>query len=152
MRFIYTVIFYLALPFILLRLWRRSRAVPAYAERWAERFGFFEPRATSKKVIWLHTVSVGEFLAALPLIRRLQANAELQLVITTTTPTGSERVRAALNVAGNAGVFHVYAPYDLPDVLNRFLQRIKPVLFISMKLSCGPTPWRLALSVPFPAY
>src|SRR5690606_19214103 len=90
--------------------------------------------ATSKKVVWLHTVSVGEFLGALPLIRRLQSNDAIQLVITTTTPTGSERVRVTLGDS----VFHVYAPYDLPDVLARFLQRVKPSLFLVMETELWP--------------
>src|SRR6188508_2827607 len=122
MRSVYTTCFYLLIPFVLLRLLWRSIAAPAYAKRWAERFGFFPELYTDKQVIWLHTVSVGEFLAALPLIRRLQADERVQLVITTTTPTGSERVRATLGDE----VFHVYAPYDLPTVLERFLKRIKP--------------------------
>src|SRR6187402_33123 len=117
MRFLYTCLFYLAIPFILLRLLWRALAAPAYAKRWAERFGFFSGVATpgiaipaishGKKVIWFHTVSVGEFIAALPLIRQLQTRDDVQLVVTTTTPTGSERVRASLGDT----VYHVYAPY-----------------------------------------
>jgi 3-deoxy-D-manno-octulosonic-acid transferase len=134
MRFIYTVFFYLLVPFILCRLLWRAWAAPAYAKRWAERFGFFSPLRTAKKVVWIHTVSVGEFLAALPLIRRLQADERLQLVITTTTPTGSERVRTALGDS----VFHVYSPYDLPDALGRFLQRINPALLLIMETELWP--------------
>lgn len=134
MRVIYTSIFYLFLPFILLRLLWRSVATPAYAQRWAERFGFFPALATHKKVVWLHTVSVGEFLAALPLIRHLQADESVQLVITTTTPTGSERVQATLSDS----VFHVYAPYDLPDVVARFLKRVRPSLYLVMETELWP--------------
>jgi 3-deoxy-D-manno-octulosonic-acid transferase len=134
MRVLYTSIFYLLLPFILLRLLWRSIAAPAYAKRWEERFGFFSALTTHKKVVWLHTVSVGEFLAALPLIRRLQADESVQLVITTTTPTGSERVRATLGDS----VVHVYAPYDLPDALARFLMRVKPSLYLVMETELWP--------------
>lgn len=139
MRFFYTLIFYLAVPFILLRLLWRSFAAPAYAKRWSERFAFFRPLSTNdktenKKVIWIHTVSVGEFIAALPLIRQLQARGDFQLVVTTTTPTGSERVRASLGES----VFHVYAPYDLPDVLARFIRRIKPSLLLIMETELWP--------------
>lgn len=135
MRAIYSLFFYCLLPVVLLRLLWRSVAAPAYAKRWAERFGFFPALVTNKQlVVWLHTVSVGEFLAALPLIRRLQADERLQLVITTTTPTGSERVRATL---GNS-VFHVYAPYDLPDVIARFIKRIKPSLYLVMETELWP--------------
>lgn len=134
MRAIYTFVFYLFLPFILLRLLWRSIAAPAYAKRWAERFGFFPALVTSKQVVWLHTVSVGEFLGALPLIRRLLADEKIHLVITTTTPTGSERVRALLGDA----VFHVYAPYDLPDAIGRFLRRVQPSMYLIMETELWP--------------
>lgn len=141
MRFIYTSIFYLAIPFILMRLLWRAFAAPAYARRWSERFGFFPSLATAdrdrsgiKKIVWVHTVSVGEFIAALPIIKQLQTNPALQLVVTTTTPTGSDRVRAMLGDS----VFHVYAPYDLPDVIARFLQRIKPSLLLIMETELWP--------------
>ncbi len=134
MRFIYTLIFYCALPVILLRLFWRAVAAPAYAKRWNERFAFINPLKTQKKVVWFHTVSVGEFIAALPLIRKLQAKDNVQLVITTTTPTGSERVKASLGDS----VYHVYAPYDLPDVLARFIRRIKPSLLLIMETELWP--------------
>ncbi len=134
MRFLYTIVFYGLLPFILLRLLWRSFAAPAYARRWAERFGFFPRLISAKKVVWLHTVSVGEFLAALPMIRRLMVDDSLQLVITTTTPTGSERVQATLGDS----VFHLYAPYDVPDALARFFKRVKPAVYLVMETELWP--------------
>lgn len=134
MRFFYTLVFYFSLPLILLRLLWRSRLAPAYAQRWGERFGVFAPLITEKKVVWIHTVSLGEFIAALPLIRALLQRPELQLVVTTTTPTGSERVKATLGES----VFHVYAPYDLPDCLMRFMARVRPELLIIMETELWP--------------
>lgn len=133
MRFFYTLVLYLALPFILLRLRLRARKAPAYALRWRERFGFVPRLVSTKPVVWLHTVSVGEFLAALPLIRQLQQD-DVQLVITTTTPTGSERVSAALGDS----VYHVYAPYDLPDCIGRFMRRVQPSLMLMMETELWP--------------
>jgi 3-deoxy-D-manno-octulosonic-acid transferase len=134
MRWLYTIIFYLSLPLIMLRLCWRARRAPAYAQRWRERFGFIKPVSATKPVIWLHTVSVGEFLGALPLIRQLQQSAAVHLVITTTTPTGSERVRAMLGDS----VDHVYAPYDTPDMVARFLRRVKPRLLVIMETELWP--------------
>lgn len=135
MRLLYTLLFYLLLPLVLLRLcWRALRA-PAYARRWAERFGFFTGPQSDQPVIWVHAVSVGETLAALPMIKALQAQyPNALLAVTTTTPTGSERVRAALGDS----VFHVYAPYDLPDCLARFLSRLNPQLLIIMETELWP--------------
>ncbi len=134
-RSLYTLIFYLCLPLVLMRLWWRSRSAPAYAQRWRERFGFVPARSTHQPAIWVHAVSVGETLAALPLIKALQQRyPNHDLVVTTTTPTGSERVRAALGTS----VYHVYAPYDLPDCLGRFLRRVQPQLALIMETELWP--------------
>lgn len=132
-RLLYSLLLYLLLPAILLRLcWRALRA-PAYARRWGERFGRVAP--LSGTVIWVHAVSVGEALAALPLIRRLQASQpQARLLVTTTTPTGSALVRAQLG----DGVAHCYAPYDFPHVVRRFLDRVRPALLIVMETELWP--------------
>lgn len=134
---LYTLLYALLLPVILLRLLWRSRQAPAYRQRWRERFGCFPTPAfdCSKPVLWLHAVSVGETLAAVPLIKTLQnQHPDWQWVVTTTTPTGSERVRAVLGDS----VFHVYAPYDLPIFLSHFLQRVKPAMLIVMETELWP--------------
>jgi len=129
MRLIYSLIFYLIIPFVLLRLCWRSFAAPGYAKRWRERFGFVQSSSHNKKVIWIHTVSVGEFLGALPLIRELQKKSDYRLWITTTTATGSERVVATLGDE----VDHTYAPYDLPGSVSRFIHRVNPAMLIIME-------------------
>ena len=134
MRFIYTLLFYLAVPFLLLRLLWRGFKVPAYRRRWAERFGFF-PAIPQTGCIWLHAVSIGETRAALPLIRALQERyRNIPLLLTTMTPTGSQQVRDALGDS----VYHVYLPYDLPDAVRRFLLRSKPRLAIIMETEIWP--------------
>lgn len=132
-RLLYSLLLYLSLPAILLRLcWRALRA-PAYARRWGERFGRVAP--LSAPVIWVHAVSVGETLAALPLVRRLQATQpRARLLVTTTTPTGSALVRAQLG----DGVVHCYAPYDFPHAVHRFLDRAQPALLIVMETELWP--------------
>ncbi len=134
MRLLYTLLLYLSLPLVLSRLLWRARRSPGYARRWRERFGHCPPVQSDKTVVWLHTVSVGEFLAALPLIRALQQQPDLQLAITTTTPTGSQRVRAELGDS----VWHSYTPYDLPHSLSRFLDRLQPRLLVIMETELWP--------------
>jgi 3-deoxy-D-manno-octulosonic-acid transferase len=127
---------------ILLRLLWRSRLAPAYRQRWLERFGVFAaPNFDhSKPVIWLHAVSVGETLAAVPLIKQLQLeHPDWQWMITTTTPTGSEQVRAIFGDAILQNTFaHVYAPYDLTIFLSAFIKRAKPSLAIVMETELWP--------------
>ena len=71
MRTAYTAIFYLLIPFILLRLFWRGIKAPAYRQRWRERFGYYG-KPFPKDVIWFHAVSVGEAEAVFPLVCRLQ--------------------------------------------------------------------------------
>lgn len=133
-RWLYTVLLYLLVPVVLLRLQWRGRANPDYRRRWAERFGWFAAPAL-KQPIWVHAVSVGEVQAAVPLIEALLARyPERSLVVTTTTPTGSGRVQTLF--AGR--VFHVYLPYDLPGAVRRFLERTSPCASIVMETELWP--------------
>ena len=132
MRFIYTFLFYLILPLVLLRLlWRGLRA-RAYWQRWLERFGFFPPLLVQQSV-WIHAVSMGEVQAAVPLIKALQSRFS-SILVTTMTPTGSQRVR---EIFGDS-VLHVYLPYDLPGSVSRFLRRTQPCLLILMETELWP--------------
>lgn len=136
-RLLYTLLSSLLLPFALLRMLWRSRKSPAYRRRWLERFGVFSPPHFNRAhpIIWLHAVSVGETLAAAPLVKTLQMqHPEWQWVLTTTTPTGSERVQS---VFGNS-VQHVYCPFDLPPFINSFLGRTQPSLAIIMETELWP--------------
>jgi 3-deoxy-D-manno-octulosonic-acid transferase len=129
----YSLLFTLAVPFILLRLLIRSRKQPNYRRRWSERFGFIKP--THKPCIWMHTVSVGETIAAIPLIEKLIALfPDNTIYVTTTTPTGSEQVT---NHFGNK-VAHTYLPYDIPCCLKRFIKRTQPKLSIMMETEVWP--------------
>jgi 3-deoxy-D-manno-octulosonic-acid transferase len=122
------------MPLVLARLYWRGRANPDYRQRWAERFGFFHP-LSNIGCIWVHSVSVGEVRAALPLIIALQNRYPKQsLLVTTTTPTGSRQVKASL---GNR-VQHVYLPFDLPGSVRRFLARARPQLAIMMETELWP--------------
>jgi 3-deoxy-D-manno-octulosonic-acid transferase len=138
MRLVYTLLLYLLTPAVLLRLWWRGRALPEYRQRWGERFGRVA-RPDEPVAAWVHAVSVGEALAALPLIRALlQRFGAGRVLVTTTTPTGSERVRAALG----GEVLHCYAPYDLPHVVARFLARMRPQRVIIMETELWPNLFR----------
>ena len=134
MRNLYSILLYLLTPLVLLRLvWRGLRA-PAYWQRWGERFGFV-PATEGAAPIWVHAVSVGEVQAAVPLLRALlKRYPDVPLLVTTTTPTGSEQV---LNLF-ETRVQHVYMPYDLPDVVQRFLTRTRPRLALIMETEIWP--------------
>ncbi|MBL3589155.1 MAG: lipid IV(A) 3-deoxy-D-manno-octulosonic acid transferase [gamma proteobacterium endosymbiont of Lamellibrachia anaximandri] len=134
MRNIYSLLLYLIMPLVVVRLYWRSLKSPAYRERWLERFGWFDS-PVSDGCIWLHAVSVGEVQAAAQLVRRLLADyPELPLVITTTTPTGAKQVESLFG----KDVFHHYAPYDAPLVVKTFFDRLQPRLLILMETEIWP--------------
>lgn len=121
LRFIYSVIFTLLIPVLLVRLFWKSTKVKGYRARWWQRFGFV-PRIEGRP-LWIHAVSVGETMAIAPLVERLlQENPELPIVMTSMTPTGADRVR---DLFGDR-VQHLYCPYDLPFVIRLFLARVQP--------------------------
>src|ERR1700754_1303295 len=92
LRFLYTLAMYLVTPIIVMRLLARGVRYRGYHRRWRERFGIF-PAPGINGSLWVHAVSVGEVNAAEPLVKALmQAYPDAPLVVTTVTPTGSERV------------------------------------------------------------
>jgi 3-deoxy-D-manno-octulosonic-acid transferase len=92
---LYTALLYIIQPLVWLRLLLRSRKAPAYRKRWAERYGFCRNKVAPDGIL-LHSVSVGETLAAIPLVRALRHRyPSLPITVTTMTPTGSERALSA---------------------------------------------------------
>jgi 3-deoxy-D-manno-octulosonic-acid transferase len=138
-RSLYTLLFHLGLPLVAGRLaWRAWRA-PAYARRVGERFAFGLP-PLKPGGIWLHAVSVGESIAAAPLVRELLVRyPQLPITISCMTPTGSERIQALFGGPEYAGrVQHCYLPYDLPWAAARFLDRAQPKLAVIMETELWP--------------
>jgi 3-deoxy-D-manno-octulosonic-acid transferase len=132
MRFFYSLVMYLLTPCVIIRLWWKGRRLPAYRQRIAERFCLSQKELKPVDV-WVHAVSLGEVIAATPLIDALLAN-KWSVFITTMTPTGSERVQARF---GNQ-VGHQYIPYDLPGILARFFKKIQPRVGVIMETELWP--------------
>lgn len=134
LRHIYSGIFYLILPFILMRFWLRSLRASAYRQRIPERLALFDaPPKTGG--IWIHAVSLGEVIAVTPLVKAIQKQyPDKLIIITTTTPTGSQRVQETFSNT----VFHVYSPFDYPGAVKRFLKKIQPALCIIVETELWP--------------
>ena len=116
-------------------MWRSLR-IPAYRHRWAERLGHYNASMQpARSCVVFHAVSVGEVHAAQPLIEAfMQARPEISIVLTTTTPTGSERVQALFGDR----VKHVYLPWDLPGPVSRFLTFFNPKMLVLMETELWP--------------
>ena len=134
LRGLYSALLYVLLPITVYHLVWRGFRVREYFNRWNERYASY-PHASSRPRVWVHAVSVGEVNAAAPLVNALRAQRpDIRWVITTITPTGSERVRA---LWGDA-VEHVYLPYDVPGSVGRFLGHFRPSLALILETELWP--------------
>lgn len=136
LRFFYTLLMYLIQPLVLLFMLGRSLKSPNYRKRFNERYGFYcgltPPQPNG---IVIHAASVGEVIAATPLVKRIQQQyPDLPITLTTVTPTGSDRVIAAFGDK----VSHFYLPYDLPDAINRFIRFVQPKACIVIETEIWP--------------
>ncbi len=134
LRGLYSAALYVLAPITVYHLIWRGFRQRAYFGRWSERYASY-PAVQAAAPLWLHAVSVGEVNAASPLVDRLlREHPGLRLVVTTITPTGSERVKA---LWGDS-VAHVYLPYDLPGAVNRFLDHFRPALALIVETELWP--------------
>lgn len=138
----------IALPYYLLRMWRRG----GYREDFQHRFGCFnqlQPVAKGKKRIWLQAVSVGEIFAIGPLIEGLQKHGDVEIVLTTTTSTAyvEARKRYAEKVS-NIGIF----PLDFWLFSRTAWKRIQPDAVILTESELWPEHLYQARKHEVPAF
>ena len=96
--------------------------------------------APGQPVIWVHAVSLGEVVAAVPLVRMLHArHAGYRVIVTTVTETGREAVEQRLT--GTAE--HRSVPLDFPWVVSRVVQQLHPALFICVETELWPNLLRI---------
>ncbi|MGF1740837.1 lipid IV(A) 3-deoxy-D-manno-octulosonic acid transferase [Vibrio profundum] len=137
--FIYSTVLTLIAPFFLFFLLKKKKGRPTYGPRWKELFGVTPALSnSSSKSLWFHAVSVGETIAITPLIRRIkQFNPELNIVFTTTTPTGAKQ---AEKLAGL--VEHRYMPIDFAIFVRRFINTVRPEKLIIVETELWPNMLR----------
>ena len=146
MRFFYSLLITLLIPFVLLYFAFRGLRDRAYLNRLGERFGFL-PKNVKAGGILVHAASVGEFNAASPLIRALlKTYPGRSITVTSLTPTGSERVQSELGDK----ISHCYIPLDLPGAVSRFLSRLQPQLIIVMETEIWPNLYLQAQRLNIP--
>ena len=137
MRILYNLLTYvLFLPYI--GYWLvRGISNRSYLQRIGERLGIGYPRLD--RCIWIHAVSVGEVVAAVPLIRALGRRfPDLPLLVTTVTPTGAARVAS---VFGDE-VHHTFIPFEAPHVVNRFFSATNPEIALVLETEIWPNLYR----------
>jgi 3-deoxy-D-manno-octulosonic-acid transferase len=129
-----TILFLALLPYFIYQAIRHGK----YADSFKERLGWLQVSSLSdgRKTIWVHAVSVGEFLAARPLVERIKREfPDFRLVVSTTTLTG-QRLARAESLARFDAVF--YFPFDWTFAVRRSLNQIKPSLVVILETELWP--------------
>jgi 3-deoxy-D-manno-octulosonic-acid transferase len=135
MRRLYTLLWWLAIPALPLRLWWRGRREPGYRAHVGERFGRYRGAAPHGEVLWVHAVSLGETRAAAPLVLRLlRERPQATVLLTHMTATGRESGAAWKNPR----VVQAWLPYDLPFAVAGFLDHFKPSAGLLMETELWP--------------
>jgi 3-deoxy-D-manno-octulosonic-acid transferase len=134
-RFLYTLVLALGLaayaPLVALRrVVRRGHPVNL-----RQRLGHIGSGLPPEPRCWIHAVSVGEAMTAIPLVEGLRRRwPGLAVVLTTVTPTGARIVADRLDGAAT----HRYFPLDLPGPVERALDGVRPHFFIGMETELWP--------------
>ena len=137
MRFFYNLLTYLLyLPYV--GYWLvRGISNRAYLQRLGERLGIGYPRL--ERCIWIHAVSVGEVVAAVPLIHALEKRyPDRPMLVTTVTPTGAARVAALFGEE----VHHTYIPFETPPMIDHFFAATKPEVALILETEIWPNLYR----------
>ncbi len=137
-RTLYSLLWWLALPLVLARLWWRGRKEPGYRAHWGERLGFYGARQPERQTFMVHAVSVGETRAAEPLVEALLARwPDCRILLTHMTPTGRATGRALFGKHGER-VVQSFLPYDTGFMVRRFLRHFAPRVCILMETEVWP--------------
>ncbi|HAS8565414.1 TPA: 3-deoxy-D-manno-octulosonic acid transferase [Vibrio vulnificus] len=133
-RWLYTLLLALAAPLLLFGLYRSKPNKPKFGQRWKEHFGITPKLVGQNQPLWIHAVSVGESLAAIPLIKAIKGKTPDQvIVVTTTTSTGAEQIEKLGNL-----VEHRYMPIDFAFAVRGFLKAINPAKMLIIETELWP--------------
>ncbi|KAL7096712.1 hypothetical protein ACP275_10G096700 [Erythranthe tilingii] len=122
-------------PLIRLHLqWRRFRR-REHPLRWRERLGVPSAPRPTGHLIWFHAVSLGEGLAAIPVIKCcLERRPDVTILMTTATTSAFEVIKNRLP----SNVIYQFAPLDIPSTVDAFLQHWRPNAVMLMESELWP--------------
>jgi 3-deoxy-D-manno-octulosonic-acid transferase len=112
--------------------WRLKRG-KEHPVRMAERYGEPSLQRPPGPIIWLHTASVGELLAVIPLIERIRAR-NFAVLVTSGTVTSARLAEQRLP----SGALHQFIPLDAPRFVGRFLDYWRPALALFVESDLWP--------------
>ena len=130
---IYQVLSYLFVPLILVKIYFRIKSNKEDRKRYVERFGKnYNNLKSSKKIIWIHAASIGEFKSSDIIIKKYYK--KFHILVTTTTKTSAEYI----NEFYADKVTHQYIPFDIPFWCSRFIDFWNPRLILWIESDIWP--------------
>jgi 3-deoxy-D-manno-octulosonic-acid transferase len=136
--FLYETIWHALIPFVLVRLFWRSRKNKEYRSHLGERFGFYGVQQSLQNPVWIHAVSVGETHATQALIETLLKEGR-SILLTHMTPTGRKAGSELYRKPISTGQLNqAYLPYDICWAIESFLKHFRPQLGLLMETEAWP--------------
>jgi len=133
-RFLYSLLMRVLMPFMWLKLRLRARREPMHGECMGERFGYY-PQPALAGALWIHAVSLGETRSVGALVQALRETyPNLRLLLTHGTATGRSEGLKLLR----AGDAQAWLPWDTPGAVNRFLRQFRPRLGLLIETEVWP--------------
>ncbi|MEI6124924.1 MAG: 3-deoxy-D-manno-octulosonic acid transferase [Pseudomonadota bacterium] len=85
--------------------------------------------------VWIHAVSVGEVMAAVPLIKEIKKRYPgMPVLLSTVTETGNLTARRNLKNVDRV----IFFPFDYPFIVKKVISRIKPIAFVTLETEIWP--------------
>jgi 3-deoxy-D-manno-octulosonic-acid transferase len=134
-RFLYNSLLIIATPLVVGVMLAKPRCRRGFLQRMGWQIHPSDGTGDSRPLVWVHAVSLGEVVAAAPLVRALKGrHPEYRYIVTTVTETGREAVEQRL-----AGVAeHRYAPLDFPWAVTGMVGRLRPLLYLFIETELWP--------------
>jgi len=104
-------------------------------KRFFEKFGFFSKKRKKGKVLWFHTVSVGELLSVISIIDKLEKDKRISQILVTTTTLTSAKLFQKFNFKKT---IHQFFPIDNDLITKKFIEYWKPCLAIFVDSEIWP--------------
>jgi 3-deoxy-D-manno-octulosonic-acid transferase len=134
-KLLYNIGFLLATPVIVGVLLAKPRCRPGFFQRMGWQDHSSNGGGSSRPIIWVHAVSLGEVVAAAPLVKALhKRHPEFRYIVTTVTETGREAVEQRLGGIAE----HRYAPLDFPWAVAGMVRRLRPMLYVFVETEIWP--------------
>ena len=153
MIFFYKIFTNIFFPIFILVIFFRKFFNKEHKKRYKEKFVISSQlsrfKLENKKIIWIHTASIGEMNSITPIVNKLtENNKEIYILITSITLSSSQIFEK--NFRDNKSVYHHFLPLDVSFLIEKFLNYLKPEKVIFVDSEIWPNTLRIIKSKKIP--